>query len=93
MVQARYENDYDFMADAKCKNKDPEIFFPGSGSGGVREATDICDECPVEDLCLEYALKERIDHGVWGGKSERERQRILRQRRIGAISVRLEDII
>jgi hypothetical protein len=29
----------------------------------------------------EYALVNRIDHGVWGGTSERERRRILRQRR------------
>ena len=27
------------------------------------------------------ALAERIDHGVWGGASERERRRILRRRR------------
>jgi len=24
-----------------------------------------------------------VDHGVWGGKSERERRRILRRRRVG----------
>jgi len=28
---------------------------------------------PGEEPCLEYALAERIDHGVWGGCSERER--------------------
>jgi WhiB family redox-sensing transcriptional regulator len=32
--------------------------------------------------CLEYALEFRIDHGVWGGASERERRRILRSRRV-----------
>ena len=32
--------------------------------------------------CLEYALTYRIDHGVWGGASERERRRILRRRRV-----------
>jgi WhiB family redox-sensing transcriptional regulator len=35
----------------------------------------------VTDECLEYALQYRIDHGVWGGASERERRRILRRRR------------
>jgi WhiB family redox-sensing transcriptional regulator len=29
---------------------------------------------------LEYALDNRIDHGVWGGTSERERRRILKAR-------------
>jgi WhiB family redox-sensing transcriptional regulator len=36
----------------------------------------------VKEPCLEYALTYRIDHGVWGGASERERRRILRRRRL-----------
>ena len=31
--------------------------------------------------CLEYALENRIEHGVWGGCSERERRRQLKRRR------------
>ncbi|HWW54027.1 MAG TPA: WhiB family transcriptional regulator [Acidimicrobiales bacterium] len=42
----------------------------------------MCIECPVKGRCLEYALRNRIDHGVWGGTSERERRRILRRRRL-----------
>ena len=34
--------------------------------------------CPVQAECLEYTLQYRIEHGVWGGASERERRRILR---------------
>jgi WhiB family redox-sensing transcriptional regulator len=37
---------------------------------------------------LEYALGNHIDHGVWGGTSERERRRIARARRRIAIEVR-----
>jgi WhiB family redox-sensing transcriptional regulator len=33
---------------------------------------------------VEYALEQRIDHGVWGGASERERRRILKRRRLEA---------
>ena len=36
---------------------------------------------PVSEPCLEHALVNRIDHGVWGGCSERERRRILKRRR------------
>ena len=36
---------------------------------------------PRASECLEYALEERIEHGVWGGCSERERRRILKRRR------------
>jgi len=35
----------------------------------------------VRHDCLEHALVNRIDHGVWGGCSERERRRILKRRR------------
>ena len=42
----------------------------------------ICVSCPVKEPCLEYALAHRIDHGVWGGCSERERRRILKRRRL-----------
>jgi WhiB family redox-sensing transcriptional regulator len=36
----------------------------------------------VINTCLDFALDERIDHGVWGGCSERERRRILKRRRV-----------
>jgi len=38
----------------------------------------------VRESASEYALEHRIDHGVWGGASERERRRILRSRRLAA---------
>jgi WhiB family redox-sensing transcriptional regulator len=37
--------------------------------------------CPVQGACLEYALSRREKEGVWGGCTERERRRIIRQRR------------
>jgi WhiB family redox-sensing transcriptional regulator len=30
---------------------------------------------------LTYAIENKIDHGVWGGESERARRRIARARR------------
>ena len=72
--------DTEWMADGKCREVPPAVFFPSDGLG-VQEAQRICADCPVSDACLEYALANRIDHGVWGGRSERERRRILRRRR------------
>lgn len=62
--------------------RSPGEFFPSDGVG-VDKARKICAQCSVQEACLEYALKYRIDHGVWGGASERERRRILRRRRNG----------
>jgi WhiB family transcriptional regulator, redox-sensing transcriptional regulator len=71
------------MLSARCREHAPEVFFPSDGVG-VDAARRICADCPVRADCLEYALAYRIDHGVWGGASERERRRILRARRLTA---------
>ena len=76
--------DTDWMARGKCREIDPAIFFPSDGIG-VQVAQRICAECPVRVACLEYALENKVDHGVWGGSSERERRRILRKRRMSRL--------
>ena len=75
--------DADWMDEGRCREIPPSTFFPSDGVG-VEVARRICADCPVQSPCLEYALAERIDHGVWGGTSERERRRILRRRRLEA---------
>ena len=75
--------DTEWMSQGKCNDTPPSTFFPSDGVG-VDVARRICADCSVKAACLEYALYNRIDHGVWGGTSERERRRILRQRRIDA---------
>lgn len=71
----------DWMTIGKCREEPPKMFFPSDGVG-VEVARRICATCDVQVTCLEYALRNRIDHGVWGGTSERERRRIARQRRL-----------
>jgi WhiB family transcriptional regulator, redox-sensing transcriptional regulator len=72
-----------WMRDGDCRNYPPAAFFPSDGVG-VDAARRICASCKVQERCLEYALVHRIDHGVWGGASERERRRILKRRRLEA---------
>jgi WhiB family transcriptional regulator, redox-sensing transcriptional regulator len=73
--------DSEWMARGSCRDEPPSTFFPTDGVG-VERARRICADCPVASPCLEYALRNRIDHGVWGGASERQRRRILRTRRV-----------
>ena len=77
------------MIFAACRDRSPTQFFPSDGVG-VDKARKICDQCSVKPECLEYALTYRIDHGVWGGASERERRRILRRRRVDGSPVTLQ---
>jgi WhiB family redox-sensing transcriptional regulator len=72
--------DTSWMAEGKCREHSPELFFPSDGAG-VGVARRICADCPVKQPCLEYALANHIEHGVWGGTSERGRRTIVRQRR------------
>jgi len=71
----------DWMLRARCRDIHPSVFFPSDGVG-VEAAKLVCRECPVRAPCLDYAIENHIDHGVWGGASERERRRIARQRRL-----------
>jgi WhiB family redox-sensing transcriptional regulator len=73
-------DEYVWMFHARCRGINPAEFFPSDGTG-VETAQRVCAACPVTSECLEYALLNRIEHGVWGGASERERRRILRRRR------------
>ncbi len=72
--------DTTWMAEGKCREHAPETFFPSDGVG-VEMAQRICADCSVKEPCLDYALANRIEHGVWGGVSERGRRRIARRRR------------
>jgi len=65
---------------ARCRGVDPEIFYPPEEDEALH-AKEICAECPVREVCLDYALTNREKIGVWGGMTERERRRMLRQRR------------
>ena len=65
---------------AACRGLDPVVFYPVSEQ---EEATakDICGECTVRQSCLEHAIAHREKEGIGGGATERERRRIIRQRR------------
>jgi WhiB family redox-sensing transcriptional regulator len=63
-----------------CKGLDATIFYPDDDDD-AEDARQICAGCGVRIACLEHALATREKVGVWGGATERERRRIVRQRR------------
>lgn len=70
---------------AACAGIDPEIFYPASeDEADARPAKLVCAECEVREACLEHALIVREKDGIWGGATERERRRMIRQRRRSA---------
>jgi WhiB family redox-sensing transcriptional regulator len=70
---------------AACRGLNVEIFYPDpDDDADATEGKAICSECPVRQACLEHALADREREGIWGGTTERERRRIVRQRRKSA---------
>ena len=75
----------DWRATGLCRGSNPLVFYPPSEDDTLaEEAKMICSACAVRKPCLEFALTSREKHGVWGGLTERERRRVLRQRRRSA---------
>lgn len=72
------EGELAWQADALCAQTDPEAFFPEKG-GSTRDAKRVCNECPVREACLEYAMDNDERFGIWGGLSEHERRRLRKQ--------------
>ena len=68
----------DWRDSATCKSADPEQLFVRGAE--QRKAKNICMGCPVRTECLAEALDNRIEFGVWGGMTERERRALLRRR-------------
>lgn len=65
---------------AACRGTDVSLFFTARGdSDSVRKAKATCAACPAAAACLEEAVLDEPDFGVWGGTTVKERQRIRRE--------------
>ena len=72
---------------AACRGPQAAVFFPPTSFERKDEKLDrerrakaICATCAVKRPCLDYAVKIREPHGIWGGLSEGERKRLLEAR-------------
>ncbi len=63
---------------AACLDADPDaLFVQGAEQNKVKTK---CLGCVVRTECLADALDHRVEFGVWGGMTERERRALLRRR-------------
>ncbi len=69
---------------AACRGPHASAFFPPSYTERKEEkaaresrAKGICAGCLVRRQCLDYALRIREPHGIWGGLNEVERKALL----------------
>ena len=64
-----------WMHRALCAQVDPELFFPDAGIN-AGAAFKVCKSCEVSQECLDFALKNRITDGIWGGLPPRRRRAV-----------------
>lgn len=88
-------HDPNWRASAACSEVDADLFFPIGANNAAREqaaaAKRVCSGCLVQDTCLQWALENRQDAGVWGGLTEEERY-ALHRRRGGGYWARRRDV-
>lgn len=72
---------------AACRGPQAVVFFPPNyverkeeRLGREREAKAICRSCAVREDCLDYALRIKEPHGIWGGLNETERKQMIERR-------------
>jgi len=78
--------DVSWLERAACRGMDGPLFFGPDGEARpdleIREAKAkaVCQRCPVRGLCLDFALRNSIRYGIWGGLNAEERTRERRRR-------------
>jgi len=76
-----YHDSSQWRERAACRCADPELFLPVSETGPSRlqiwQAKQICHACPVQWMCLAWALQHSVTDGIWGGSTQSERRALL----------------
>jgi WhiB family redox-sensing transcriptional regulator len=72
-----------WVADAACRGCETHLFFPNRRDlESIQRAKEVCLSCPVLESCRRWALGRPRERGIWGGTTERERQRIRERARV-----------
>jgi hypothetical protein len=68
--------------DARCRETDPEIFFPDSNQSQneIKVILSLCSNCPVFTKCYDYALHNDVV-GWWAGTTYADREKIRKRKR------------
>jgi WhiB family redox-sensing transcriptional regulator len=66
---------YEWELQANCFGKDTELFYCDDRDKIAQTmAKLICEACPVRGICLQFALDNKEEHGIWGGLTAKERK-------------------
>jgi WhiB family redox-sensing transcriptional regulator len=57
----------ELQENGRCKEEGSHELFFSDRPSELAQAQHICARCPVRDACLQLALRENLEWGVWGG--------------------------
>lgn len=90
------QHDDTWQLRAACRGPQAIVFFPPSyverkeeRLSREREAKSICRLCGVREDCLEYAVRIREPHGIWGGMNESERKQLIDRQAAASSRIKL----
>lgn len=59
---------------ALCTQTDPDLFHDVRSKREVKLAKRVCEQCVSKLFCLDYAVVNNEEDGIWGGLTSRERK-------------------
>lgn len=81
ILAAHLGNRPDWMRDGLCREPTyPASWWHPARGTPTRYAVAVCARCIVRAECLDYALTNDLDHGIWGGTTPQERRQLNRAR-------------
>lgn len=97
-ITAIVGDDLNWMADGRCRDSDPELWYPEKRGNNlsVAAAKRTClEECPVRNRCLDFALAYDEQWGIWGGVNmgqtrQRHRNQMRAERGVNLLTHTLE---
>ena len=76
MTAPTVDHPLDWQRDAACRGMNRDLFFPEYGFMLEPRVIATCHRCPVRERCLQWALDNDEENGVWGGLTEDQRRAI-----------------
>lgn len=78
------DSEWDWRQHGVCitESVPPFVFYPKNNERDINRAKRVCNRCPVKAECLEFAVTNMDEHGVWGGTSEAERLPLIKAHKV-----------
>lgn len=70
----------EWMTRASCAEIPADLWYPEKGANQyVSNVKAVCGRCPVKRQCLDLALANGENEGIWGGLTVKERRQLRRE--------------